>query len=90
MEMQQQQIAAQNQPKQSFDPEAEKMKAEIDMQKQQAKQEADMQKIEAQSRAKQDDYASQKLADLRHEVIMKQLSGGDSQEKPRPDGSNNK
>jgi hypothetical protein len=90
MAMQQQQIDAQSQPKQSFDPEAEQMKAEVEMQKQQMKNEADMEKLNAQSRAKQDEYAAQKVTDLRHELMMKQLGGGESQGKPRPDGSDRK
>jgi len=87
MAMQQQQADAQMQPKQSFDPEAEQMKAEIEMQKQQMKSQAEMEKLGIQSKAKQDEYAAQKVTDLRHELMMRQLNGGENQEKPRPDGS---
>ena len=91
MAMQQQQAEAQMQPKQTFDPEAEQMKAEIEMQKQQMKSQADVEKLGIQSKAKQDEYAAQKVADLRHELMMKQLGGGENQGKPRPgssDGNN--
>lgn len=91
MAMQQQQAQAQMQPKQTFDPEAEQMKAEIEMQKQQMKSQADVEKLGIQSKAKQDEYAAQKVTDLRHELMMKQLGGGENQGKPRPgssDGNN--
>lgn len=84
MEMQQQQMEMQAAPKQSFDPEAESMKAELDTAKQQAKAEADLQKMREQSQQKREDYAAQKLADLQSQLALQSLSMQSGQEKPRP------
>lgn len=85
MAMQQQQMEMQAAPKQSFDPEAEAMKAEIEAMKMQGKSEAEINKIREQSKAKQQDYASQKMADLQTQLALQAVAPPPSQGKPRPE-----
>ena len=85
MEMQQQQIEMQGAPKQTFDPEAEAMKAEIEQGKLSAKSEADIAKLREQSKQKREDYAAQKLADLQAQLALQAVAPTPAQGKPRPD-----
>lgn len=84
MAMQQQQMEMQAAPKQSFDPEAETMKAELDQQKMMAKSDAELQKLREQSLQKREDYAAQKLADLQTQMALQAVTPQQTQEKPRP------
>jgi hypothetical protein len=74
MAMQQQQMEAQQAPKQpAFDPEAEQMRSEMKIRENDAK-------TEAASRAKQDDYAAQKIADLRQQMLMQGMNPQQNQQ----------
>ena len=72
-------------PKQTFDPEAEAMKAEIEQGKLSAKSEADIAKLREQSKQKREDYAAQKLADLQAQLALQAVAPTPAQGKPRPD-----
>jgi hypothetical protein len=89
MQMQQEQMAAQSAPKQQFDPEAEQMKAELEAQKLDMKGKSEIEKISAQSQARQDEFASQKIADFQHQVMLRAAGVGKNQGTPRPDSSRN-
>jgi hypothetical protein len=74
MEMQQQQMEMQSGPKPTaFDPEAEQMKSEMRIRENESK-------IDAQSQAKQDDYAGQKLAEMRQQMMMQQMNPQQNQQ----------
>lgn len=79
MEMQQQQMEMQQAPKQTaFDPEAEQMKSQMRIAENEAKS-------ASASRSKQEDYASQKLADLQTQAAMKMMMP-DQNQPPQPQG----
>ena len=84
MAMQQQQMELQAAPKQSFDPEAETMKAELEQAKMAGKSELELQKLREQSLQKREDYAAQKLADLQAQMALQAVTPQQQQEKPRP------
>jgi hypothetical protein len=74
MEMQQQQMEMQSGPKPTaFDPEADQMKSEMRIRENESK-------IDAQSQAKQDDYAGQKLAEMRQQMMMQQMNPQQNQQ----------
>jgi hypothetical protein len=79
MEMQQQQMEMQQAPKQSaFDPEAEQVKSQMRIAENEAKS-------ASASRSKQEDYASQKLADLQTQAAMRMMMP-DQNQPPQPQG----